>query len=110
MDRGSNPGGLTAPDADAPSVDSASVTCDQAIYTCIKSPTGQGYRIISASPGLEPSERGEILRRTPAVNGLCIDDADAIGVSFFPLSSGRHAILHTCHAGMEPTGRGGRRT
>jgi len=86
------------------------VVCEQAVYTCLCNAAGQGYRIIAASGGLSPRDCGEITRYTPAMGGLCADTPEATGVSFFPISDGRFAVLYTCHAGKEPTGRGGRRT
>jgi hypothetical protein len=86
------------------------VVCEQAVYTCVCTASSKGYRIIAASSGLPPHECGEILRCTPGVGGLCVDSPEAVGTSFFHLGDGRYAVLHTCHAGKEPTGRGGRRT
>lgn len=86
------------------------VVCEQAVYTCVCTAASKGYRIIAASSGLSPQECGEILRCTPGLGGLCVDSPEAVGTSFFPLGDGRYAVLHTCHAGKEPTGRGGRRT
>jgi len=84
--------------------------CEQAIYTALCSASGQGYRVIATSSGLPAWECGEMVRMAPAVGGLCMDTPEAVGISFFPLTNGRFAVLHTCHAGKEPTGRGGRRT
>jgi len=86
------------------------VVCDQAIYTSIRSASRRGYGVIASSCGIRECEMGEIIRRTPAVGGLCLDDPAAVGISFFALSSGRCAALYTCHAGREPSGRGDRRT
>jgi len=94
--------------ADGPPVPGV-VLCEQATYTAVRSQSGQGYRVTAQSGGIPASEISEIVRCTPAVGGLCADSPDAVGVSFFPLRSGRYAVLHTCHAGKEPTGRGGRR-
>lgn len=112
MDRrpDSNAGSLTAVAVSSAKAPPGAVACEQAVFTAIRSATGQGYRVIAASAGLDPTESSEIIQRTPAVGGLCVDSPDAVGVSFFGLSTGRYAILLTCHAGKEPTGRGGRRT
>jgi hypothetical protein len=86
------------------------VLCEQAVYTCLCTAAGQGYRVIAASAGLSSHDFSEIVRYAPALGGLCVDSPEAAGISFFPISNDRYAILHTCHAGKEPTGRGGRRT
>lgn len=85
------------------------VICEQAVYTCICTPAGQGYRVIAASSGFSSHDCAEIVRFVPALGGLCADTPDATGISFSPISNQRFAVLHTCHAGKEPTGRGGRR-
>ncbi|MGB9624497.1 MAG: hypothetical protein ACPMAQ_06495 [Phycisphaerae bacterium] len=89
--------------------DSAAVTCDQAIFTCIRSALGQGYRIVAASNGLHHTESVEIASRSPSGDGLCDNTPTAFGVAFVPLSTGRYAVLHSTYAGKEPTGRGGLR-
>ncbi|MGQ9650358.1 MAG: GAP1-N2 domain-containing protein [Phycisphaerae bacterium] len=96
--------------ADADSLAAGRIACEQAVYTCLCNAAGQGYRIIAASSGLSSRDCGEIARYTPAMGGLCADTPEATGVSFFPISDMRFAVLYTCHAGKEPTGRGGRRT
>ncbi len=89
--------------------DSATVTCDQAIFTCIRSALGQGYRIVAATNGLHHTESAEIASRSPSGDGLCDDTPAAFGIAFAPLSTGRYAVLHSTYAGKEPTGRGGLR-
>lgn len=85
-----------------------SVTCDQAVFTSVPSPMGSGYRIVAASPGLRPEEKQHIITRCPSHEGLCSDAPDATAVSFYPLPGGRFCVAHTCNAGLEHTGRGGR--
>jgi len=98
------------PDQPVNSQFNGKVVCEQAVYTCVCTAACQGYRVIAASEGLSSHECNEIVRYAPALGGLCVDSPEATGVSFFPISDDRFAILHTCHAGKEPTGRGGRRT
>lgn len=85
------------------------IVCDQAVFTCIRSALGQGYRIIAQSAGLRPAETAEIAKRSPSGEGFCDDGPDATGVSFFPLPGGRYAAVFSQCSGLEPTGRGGRR-
>jgi hypothetical protein len=88
----------------------APIRCDQAVFTCIRSPTSQGYRVIAASPGVRPNESAEVMKHAPSGDGLCEDSDDAVGVTYVRFKSGRHCVMHSQYAGKEPTGRGGRRT
>jgi len=88
---------------------SATVTCDQAVFSSVRTPTGQGYRIIAASKGLTPEEKRDITTRSPSHGGLCDDGPDASAVAFYRLSTGRLALSYSCDAGAEHTGRGVRR-
>lgn len=110
MDLGTDASHPTVAPAVHEATGSGKVVCEQAVYTCICTPAGHGYRVIASSSGLPPQDCGEIIHCAPAFGGLCVDSPEAAGVSSFPISNDRHAILHTCHAGKEPTGRGGRRT
>jgi hypothetical protein len=47
------------------------VTCDQAIFTSVRGPMGEGYRIIAASRGLKPEEKQTITRFSPSHDALC---------------------------------------
>ena len=87
-----------------------SVTCDQAIFSSVRTPMGQGYQIVAASKGLTPGEKREINQHSPSHGGLCQDGPDAKGVAWYPLSSGRLALAHSADAGAEHSGRGARRT
>jgi len=111
MDYRSDSGRLAvvSPDHIRTPQESAAVTCDQAIFTCIRSALGQGYRIVAASSGLHHTESAEIASRSPSGDGLCDNTPAAFGVAFAPLSTGRYAVLHSTYAGKEPTGRGGLR-
>ncbi len=92
------------------------ISCDQAIFTSVRSPTGEGYRIIAASKGLRPEERQTITRCSPSHDALCWADADGdatqpdrYAASFFPFPTQRLCVAYSCHAGAEHTGRGGLR-
>lgn len=86
-----------------------SVCCDQAIFTSIRSATGQGYRLIAASTGVHPDEKVEITRRSASHGSLCETNTDPIGLASYRLNTGRHCITYCCHAGCEHTARGGQR-
>ncbi|HWL92125.1 MAG TPA: hypothetical protein VNT79_01200 [Phycisphaerae bacterium] len=88
---------------------SAPVFVDQAVFTSIRSPMGEGYRIVTASPGVRPEEKAEITRRAPSHAALCDGSESAAGMMAFILTSGRHCVGFSCHAGKEHTGRGGLR-
>lgn len=88
---------------------STAVYCDQAIFTSACSATGTGYRLVAASRGLRADEKQEIVKRSPSHDGLCNPSPDAVGVSFYPLASGRLAVAYTCCAGLEQSARGGQR-
>ncbi|MCH7700580.1 MAG: hypothetical protein IID37_02720 [Planctomycetes bacterium] len=64
---------------------------------------------MAASPGLTAAEKAEITRRSPSHDGLCEATSDADGLAYYPLSSGRWCLAHSCAAGIEHTGRGGHR-
>lgn len=85
------------------------VCCDQAVFTSIPTATGSGYRIVAASRGLGPEEKKQITTRSPSHDGLCDPGPEAVGVSFYPLDSGRFCVAYTRCAGLEGTARGGQR-
>ncbi|MDO8632012.1 MAG: hypothetical protein Q7R41_16125 [Phycisphaerales bacterium] len=91
------------------------IVCDQAIFTSIRSPMGEGYRIVAASRGVKPEEKQAITRCSPSHEALCAprdergSDDDAAGTAFYTLPSGRLCAAFTCNAGAEHTGRGGQR-
>ncbi|MFQ5501044.1 MAG: hypothetical protein ACE5EQ_01960 [Phycisphaerae bacterium] len=87
----------------------APVLADQAIFTSVRSPTGEGYRIVSASAGVKSEEKAEIIRRSPSHNSLCETEPDTVALMAFPLASGRYCVGRSCYAGREHTARGGQR-
>jgi len=89
--------------------ESTVVHCDQAIFTSIRSPTGQGYRLIAASPGLRADEKAEITQRSPSHDSLCDPSPSAFGLAVYRLRSGRHCVAYSRYAGAEHTARGGQR-
>jgi len=82
---------------------------DQSVFTSIRSPMGEGYRLIAASPGVSNSERTEITQRSVSHDGLCNESDSAIGLSSYRLTTGRYCIGYSCYAGTEQTCRGGNR-
>lgn len=90
---------------------SATLACEQAIFTSIRTPTGEGYRIIAASRGLKPDEKQTITRYSPSHDALCGSQGgvEPFGAAFYPLPSGRLCVAYSCLAGAEHTGRGGQR-
>ncbi len=89
--------------------DVAPVLADQAIFTSIRSPTGEGYRVISSSVGVQSEEKSEITRRSPSHDSLCETEPDTVALMTFPLASGRYCVGRSCYAGREHTARGGQR-
>ncbi len=85
------------------------VLCDQVVFTSVRSGTGEGYRIIAATPSIQAHEKVEITRRSPSHGGLCGENPEAVGLEAYKLPSGRYAVAYCCHAGSEHTGRGGQR-
>lgn len=95
-----------------PSAQTASgpvVEVDHAVFTSMRSPTGEGYRIVAASSSIRPNEKTEITRRCPSHGALCRVDADASGLMGFPLPTERFCIAYSVYAGTEHTARGGQR-
>jgi hypothetical protein len=94
----------------------ATLTCDQAIFTSIRTPMGEGYRIIAASRGLRPEEKQAITRSSPSHDSLCWsadkgteETENRYGVAFYTLPTGRFCVALSCYGGVEHTGRGGQR-
>lgn len=85
------------------------VLADQAIFSSIRSPMGEGYRIVAASKGITQDERREILQYAPSHGSLSNSSEDARALAYFPLSTGRRCLFLTRAAGLEHTGRGGYR-
>ncbi len=85
------------------------VTVDQCVFTSVRSPMGEGYRIIAKTSGIKPEEAAELPQRAPSHGGLCEKDEHATGMLAFQLASGRYAIGFARHAGREHTARGGLR-
>ncbi len=87
--------------------------CDQALFTSVRTPMGEGYRIIAASKGLKPGEKQEITRNSPSHEALCLEGdvtvASPLAVAFYPLATGRRCLAMSRLAGAEQTGRGGQR-
>lgn len=87
--------------------------CDHALFTSVRTPMGEGYRIIAASKGLKPGEKQEITRNSPSHEALCFDGDCAtespLAVAFYPLETGRRCLSMSRFAGAEHTGRGGQR-
>ncbi len=89
--------------------ESPTLSADQAVFTSVRSPTGEGYRIIAASAGVTPEEKAEILRRAPSHGGLSSNFSEAKGFATWQASTGRQIIICSCYAGREHTSRGGQR-
>lgn len=93
----------------------ATLQCEQAIFTSLRGPMGEGYRIVAASRGLRPEEKQTITRLSPSHEALCwkptrgSDDALRHAVAFYPLPTGRLCVAVSCYAGAEHTARGGHR-
>ncbi len=92
------------------------LVCDQAIFTSIRTPMGEGYRIIATSKGLGPKDKQAITQRSPSHEGLCAPEEDdtidayaPLAVSFYQLPSSQLCVAISCFAGAEHTGRGGQR-
>lgn len=88
--------------------------CDQAIFTSVRTPMGEGYRVIAASKGIKQNEKQAITRNSPSHDALCTDLGDANGDSplaaaFYLVDTGRLALSVSGFAGSEHTGRGGGR-
>jgi hypothetical protein len=82
---------------------------EQAIFTSIRSPMGQGYQVVAASPGISGDEKKEIVQCAPSHGSLCDPSPTAVGLASFTLRSGRRCVFLSRSAGVEPTARGGYR-
>ncbi len=86
---------------------SGEMIADQAVFTSARSATGEGYRIVAASAGINPTERQEVTRRSPSHGSLCDESEQAKALSCYPLAGGRWVVACSRSAGAEHTGRGG---
>ncbi|MGB0717485.1 MAG: hypothetical protein ACPGXK_16530 [Phycisphaerae bacterium] len=89
---------------------------DQAIFTSVRTPMGEGYRVIASSPGVKPDEKQAMTRMSPSHKGLCLEhmkektEGEFVpGLAFYPLPSGRLCLAVSTFAGAEHTARGGQR-
>jgi len=80
---------------------------EQAVFTSIRSPMGEGYRIVAASRGISPDEKRELVQSAPSHGSLCDSSPRATGLASFALNSGRRCIFLSRNGGTEHTGRGG---
>lgn len=91
------------------------IVCDQAIFTSVRTPMGEGYRIIAASRGVRSEEKQTITRFSPSHEALCpLDPGPPVGdrvraAAFYGLPTKRLCVACSCDAGAEHTGRGGMR-
>lgn len=85
------------------------IAIEQAIFTSIPSPMGNGYRIVAASPGITTQEKQAIIRRAPSHGSLLDSSPTAVGFASYRLDSGRCCLLLSRNAGLEHTARGGQR-
>ncbi len=92
-----------------PTENDQTVTGDQAIFTSVRTATGAGYRVVAASRGLRPDEKMDITRRSPSHGAMCDEAENAVGLSAYPLPSGRYCIADSRYDGHEPSARGGQR-
>ena len=90
-------------------VDATAVTCDQAIFTSVRTPMGEGYRIIAASRGVTAAEKQAITKTSPSHDSLIDTGPDATGLASYLLPTGRLCIAKFWCAGAEQSGRGGKR-
>ncbi len=81
---------------------------DRAIFTSVRSMSGQGYRIVAASPGITLGERKAIAKSSPSHGSMTDESDDAIGWAFYELVSGRYCVARSHHHGQEQTARGGK--
>lgn len=82
---------------------------DRAIFTSVKSMTGQGYRIVACSPGVTAEERKTIALSSPSHGAMSDDSDEAQGLAFYDLGPERYCLARSCHAGREQSARGGQR-
>ena len=93
------------------------LTCDQAVFTSVRTLTGEGYRIVAASKGVRADEKQAITRHSPSHDSLCVAENDGAeaplgpvkAIAFYTLPSSRFCLAVTSLAGDEHTGRGGKR-
>ncbi len=94
--------------ADAPPAQDT-LSVQHAIFTSIPGPMGAGYRIVADTGGIRRDEKQDVLRRAPSHGSLCDSTEEATALASFPLSTGRHCVILSRHAGTEQTARGGLR-
>jgi hypothetical protein len=80
---------------------------ERAVFTSLRSPTGEGYRIIATSAGIRADEKREITRRAPSHGSLCDPSPGATGLASFALDGGRQCVFLCRNSEVEQTARGG---
>lgn len=90
-------------------VASAILHLDHAVFTSVRSVTGQGYRLVSRSRGLSEAEVRELMRCAPSHASLEDESSAGCGLAAARFADGRWAVLCVQAAGPEPSGRGGER-
>jgi hypothetical protein len=93
----------------APPGDAVPRACEQAIFTSQRTPMGQGYRVIAASPGVHAADKAVLTRRAPSHGALLGEGEEASGLLAFPLDERRYCVGASRFAGKEYSGRGGER-
>ena len=93
----------------APPEHGKTVRVERAVFTSIRTPMGEGYRIVAAGAGITPTEKAEITSRSPSHGALLDKGAAALGLLTYPLSGGRYCVSASRYGGTEHTGRGGER-
>lgn len=101
--------GVTADTESSSAAGPRTIQAEQAIFTSIRTPMGEGYRLIAASRGITTEERAEITRRCPSHGAICDASPSASALLSYPLGTARHCVGWTRYAGMEHTARGGQR-
>lgn len=93
--------------AGAPDARSGTLRIERAIFTSIRSPMGEGYRIVAASKGISSDEKRAITRCAPSHGSLCDPAGGATALASFVLDSGRRCVFLSANRGTEHTARGG---
>jgi len=79
---------------------------EQAIFTSAETDHGNGYHVVSASPGVVGADLRELAVWGPSHDALLESGPHAASIGFHPLPSGASCVSRTTPSGWEYSGRG----
>jgi hypothetical protein len=92
-----------------PRAPSQVVSAERAVFTSLRTPTGEGYRIVAASGRIGADEKRQITRCAPSHGSMCDSSPGATALASFVLDGGQRCLFLSKNGEVEHTARGGHR-